>query len=216
MTDSPPDRPTPESEQNDQPEPGHERKQGPTFLEWLDEKGITATGEPKPQPAPESSSPDEPPPLPPDIRAGAWTIPLGLAWLTGSYIVPQLTTHSTGTLPRILGVALIAYTISAACELSLAYSLRSAYPALGMWTWATHPRIARAFNHGTETVSKAGNNGGCFTLLAACALPAMFAAFYIFSKLLTIAIPLWVTLMTATTVTHVAVTIARLRRKGKR
>lgn len=215
MTDSPPDRPISESEQNDPPKPSGDSGRGPTFLEWLDEKGITETGEPKPETAPETV-PDEPLPLPPDIRAGTWTIPLGLAWLTGSYIVPHLSTHGPDALARVLGVALIAYTISAACELCLAYSLRDAYPALGMWAWIAHPRITRAFDHGTETANRAANSGGCFTLLAACALPALFAAFYAFSTLLAIAIPLWVAFMTVTTLTHIGVTLTRLHGKDKR
>jgi hypothetical protein len=192
---------------------------GPGFLEWLNSKGITGKGELEAKPAVQSSttqSEAEPAPLPPDVRAALWTIPLGVFWLTGGYIIPHLVAHSPDTLRRLTGVALIAWVISLGCELSRAYSIRSAYPAWGMWQWLTHPRVTRAFNHGSESANKAADSGGAFTLLAALALPALFATFYLFSGLLAIAVPLWLGSIGVATTTHLAVTITRHRRKGRR
>lgn len=201
----------------DRPEP-EETELGQSFREWLNQRGITETGEKKidetPPPASESPSAIETP-LPPDIRAGTWTIPLGVAWLFGGYLVPHFADHAPGTVRRLIGIGLIAWVISITCEMSIAYRLRADYPPLGMWQWTTNRRLSRVFNRGHETASKAANNGGCLTVVAGLTLPALFAAFYIFSALLAIAIPLWVAIVTLVTVTHLAVTIARHYTKGR-
>jgi hypothetical protein len=184
------------------------------YNEWLDEHGMTENGESAKPPATPSTE-VEPNPLPPDLRAMLWTLPLALAWLTGAYIVPHLSAHAPGAVTRSIGVALIAWVISLGCELSLAYALRASYPPLGMWQWLTHPRIARVFNRSQEAATRATNNGGVLTLLAALALPGLFTAFYVVSALMAVALQLWIGLLVIVSLTHIAITIARHQRNTR-
>lgn len=185
------------------------------FNEWLDEHEITENGHPKPKPATESAT-TQTVPLAPDIRAALWTIPLGIAWVFGGYLVPHFTTHAPGTVRRLIGLALIAWVISIGCELKTAYALRDDYPPLGMWQWLTSPRISRVFNRGSETATRAANNGCAITLLAALTVPGIFAAFYIFTALLGVAIQIYITVIAATSITHIGVTLWRHQNKKGR
>lgn len=182
------------------------------FDEWLDDHGIAETSEPKPQPAPESV-PAQPAPLAADIRAVLWTLPVGLAWILGGYLVPHFATHAHGAVQRLIGLALVAWVINLGCELERAYALRADYPPLGMWQWLTSRHLSRTVNQGQETVTRAANNGCALTLLAALAIPGIFTAFYVFTALLAVAIPIYITLMTATSITHIGVTLWRRQNK---
>lgn len=218
MTEEPPDQPpAPETApETETPLAGDDdpNRNRPTFLEWLEEHGITEKGEPAEPPAPSSAETGSQH-LPPDIRAVLWTLPLALAWLTGGYIVPHLNTHSPGAVPRSIGVALIAWVISLGCELSLAYSPRITYPPLGMWQWLTHPRITHTLDRNHETAAKAANSGGVLTVIAALALPVSFAAFYVFFALLAVALELWIGFLSIVSLAHIAVTIVRHQQKGR-
>ncbi|MEV0398777.1 hypothetical protein [Actinoallomurus sp. NPDC050550] len=185
-----------------------ESEERPTFKQWLDEKGITETGEPKPPPA--SDIPDEQPPLfAPDVRAIGWTVPLGAVWLFGAYFVPHFSEHGAHTATRLSGLALIAWAIHLACELSLAYTLGDDYPRLGMWEWLLYPQVSRLFERIHKTANKAVNNGVILTLLAGLLIPGLYLAFNVFFTALSAALPLWVALLIITGVTHISVTTYR-------
>ena len=206
----------------DRPQQGHaentdvdspeNQMSGPTFAEWLIEQDITEEGDPKEPPASNPKPPDESLPIAPDIRAALWTLPLGVLWLTGSYITPHLTAHPPATALRLTGLALIAWVISLGCELSIAYALWDGYPAMGMWEWLTHCGIAGLLDRSHEGANRAMQSGGVLTLLAGLALPGLFGALYAFFALLSIAVHILLTLMTVTCITHIAVTVTRNRR----
>lgn len=195
----------------------HPPDEQPSFQpydEWLNEHGITPNDAPRPEPATESE-PTQTTPLAPDIRAVLWTVPLGIAWILGGYLVPHFTAHGPGAVRRLIGLALIAWVISIGCELKTAYALRDDYPMIGMWQWLASPRIAGAFTRGQETVTRAANNGCALTTIAALAVPGIFAAFYTCTALMGVAAQIYITVIVATSVTHIGVTLWRHQhRKG--
>lgn len=201
MTDTPPDPKRPEFTEYGQP-----------LSEWLDEHGITENGDAKPLPATEPA-PTKNASLAPDIRAFLWTVPLGIVWIFGGYLISHFTGHAPGTARRLIGLAFIAWEISVGCELKTAYTLRADYPPLGMWQWLASPRLSAMLNRSQHTATRATNNGCALTAMAALAIPGTFAAFYAFTALLAVAIQIYLTLMTATTVTHIGVTLWRGRHK---
>lgn len=186
---------------------------GPTFEEWLNQHGKGRTkADNKPSPAAESDD-DRAPLFSPDVRAIGWTVPLGIAWIAGAFIVAHLKNTSGHTGIRLFGVALMAWGIHIVCELSLAYRIRNAYPRLGMWEWLTHRAVTRAMARTQETAARAANSGCVLTLLAGLVMPALVAAFYLFFTIVSAAVQIWLTLVITATVTHIGVTVARHTRR---
>ena len=184
----------------------------PSFREWLDEREITDDDPPKATPAPQSEPVNEPPLIAPDYRAALSTLPLAAMWLIGAYTAPKLTTDMPFSALRLTGLALIGWGISLGCELSIAY--RDTYPTWGMWEWMKQLRLSGPFTRIQRAAGKAASNGAVSTLLAACAVPGLFAAFYVFFAALSVAVHILITAIAATAVTHIAVTITRHQRKG--
>lgn len=188
---------------------------GLDFDEWLKDTNINDT---EPDPLAESdnetdTADEKVTGIPADMRAALSTVPLGIAWLFGGLIVPNLAAHSADTTRRLIGIGLMAWVISLACELSVAYSQHIPYPRLGMWEWLSHVNLARLADRGQHAVTNATGNGCLFTAISALAIPAVFALFYLFSALLAISLQLWVTTICAAVATHVAATLVRHRRK---
>jgi len=188
MTDTPPGRQRPTFSEH-----------GQSFSEWLEEHKITEDGDPKPTPA-TKPEPAQTARLAPDIRAALWTLPLGIISILGGYLVPHFTAHGPGAVRRLIGLALIAWVISIGCELKAAYALRDAYPPLGMWQW----------------LMSAANNGCALTALAALAVPGVFAAFYICTALMAVAIQIFITVIVVTSIAHIGVTLSRHQHKERR
>ena len=204
MTDTPPGRQRPTFSEH-----------GQSFSEWLEEHKITEDGDPKPTPA-TKPEPAQTARLAPDIRAALWTLPLGIISILGGYLVPHFTAHGPGAVRRLIGLALIAWVISIGCELKAAYALRDAYPPLGMWQWLMSPRLSRSFNRGEVTATRAANNGCALTALAALAVPGVFAAFYICTALMAVAIQIFITVIVVTSIAHIGVTLSRHQHKERR
>jgi hypothetical protein len=197
MTNPPPDEtPAPESEHR------------PTFREWLGQKGITESGEPLPE-TDSGNTPDESPPLfAPDVRAICWTIPLGVLWEVGAYVVAHISGHD-GAFVRLTGLGLVALAVNLACEVSLAYTLKDDYPRLGVWEWLLNPRPSTVVDRAQKAVNAALGSGCLLTLFAGLMVPALVVAFYLFFAALSAAVPIWVAFVVITSVIHIASTLIR-------
>jgi hypothetical protein len=136
--------------------------------------------------------------LPVDLRAALSVVPLGVAWLSGSYIVSSLSPHSPQIAHRLIAIALIAWDISLACELSVAHSRRLSYPRLGMWDWCTRLNLAPLTRHGLATFGTAG-----------LVILTLFILFYVSSALLAAAAQIWITLLALTAGIHLTATVIR-------
>lgn len=197
MTNPPPDEtPTPESEHR------------PTFREWLDQKGITESGDPLPETDYETTPEEAPPLFAPDIRAICWTLPLGVFWEVGAYLSAHVSGNDRAFV-RLTGLGLVTLAVNLACELSLAYTLKDDYPRLGVWEWLLNPHLSTVVDRAQKTVNAALGSGCLLTLFAGLMVPGLFAAFYLFFAALSAAVPLWVAFVFVTSVIHITSTLIR-------
>ena len=152
----------------------------------------------------------------PVVRAVAWTVPSGLTGLFGAYVSIHVAGygHAFSTL-SLAGIALMTWIISITCKMTLARTMSTDYPDLGMWAWITQPLTVRVLRRIRTATARLAGNGCLFTLLAGMALPGLFWAAYIALSIMPVAPQIWAISLIGATRTHISATIARYHRKGR-
>lgn len=179
------------------------------YREWL------SAQQPRADESTDNAKSVGPPIRAPEIRAVAWTVPSGITGLFGAYVSIHVAGygHALSTL-SLTGIALVAWTISITCEMTLARAMNTDYPNLGMWAWFTHPLTMRVLQRIRTPVAKLAGNGCLFTLLAGMTLPGLFYTAYFALLVMPVAPQIWAICLIGTSLTHVTATIARYRREG--